>query len=339
MTWRGVWDIGVIVATAAAVSAGLIVWLKPLLVRYALARPNVRSSHKVPTPQGGGIAVVLATFAGVMMAAALSSIDRAALQEWWPLAGAATLLALVGAVDDIKTMPVAPRLVLQFLAVGTVVWLLPDEVRIVSFMPWWLERALAVVGGVYFVNLVNFMDGIDWMSVAEVVPLTGGVVLLGLLGAVPALAILTAAALAGAMAGFAPFNRPMAKLFLGDVGSLPIGLLLLWLLLQLASHGHLAAALLLPLYYLADATITLARRALAGERITQAHRSHYYQCALDRGWSVIAVVRRVFAVNLVLAALAAVTVLAGSTAVSMAMLALGLGAVAWLLFALATERR
>ena len=99
------------------------------------------------------------------------------------------------------------------------------------------------------------------------------------------------------MLGFAPFNRPVAKLFLGDGGSLPIGLVLGWLLLQLAGNGHLAAALLLPLYYVADATITLVRRMARGERITEAHRSHFYQIATTRGFSVMDVVKRVFGAN------------------------------------------
>jgi UDP-N-acetylmuramyl pentapeptide phosphotransferase/UDP-N-acetylglucosamine-1-phosphate transferase len=86
--------------------------------------------------------------------------------------------------------------------------------------------------------------------------------------------------------GLAPFNRPVARLFLGDVGSLPIGLLLGWLLVLLAGHGYLAAALLLPLYYLTDATITLLRRLMRSVPITQAHRSHYYQRALANGLSV-----------------------------------------------------
>ena len=111
------------------------------------------------------------------------------------------------------------------------------------------------------------------------------------------------------MLGFAPFNRPVARLFLGDGGSLPIGLVLGWLLLQLAGNGHLAAALLLPLYYLADATITLLRRMARGERITQAHRSHFYQIATTRGFSVMGVVRRGSSANVVLAWLAVVTVL------------------------------
>jgi UDP-N-acetylmuramyl pentapeptide phosphotransferase/UDP-N-acetylglucosamine-1-phosphate transferase len=108
------------------------------------------------------------------------------------------------------------------------------------------------------------------------------------------------------MIGFAPFNRPVARLFLGDVGSLPIGLLLGWLLILLA-NGHPVAALLLPLYYVADATITLLRRFVRGEPVMQAHRSHFYQHALDGGLSVLQIVGRVFVVNIALAGLAALS--------------------------------
>ena len=138
----------------------------------------------------------------------------------------------------------------------------------------------------WFVNLVNFMDGIDWMTVAEAVPITGAIVVLGLAGIVPSLATLVALALLGAILGFAPFNRPVARLFLGDVGSLPIGLVLGWLLLLLAASGHLAAALLLPLYYLADASITLLLRIARREAVWQAHRSHFYQRAVAGGLTV-----------------------------------------------------
>jgi UDP-N-acetylmuramyl pentapeptide phosphotransferase/UDP-N-acetylglucosamine-1-phosphate transferase len=135
----------------------------------------------------------------------------------------------------------------------------------------------------------------------------------------------------GAIIGFAPFNRPIARLFLGDVGSLPIGLLLYWLLLQLALRGHLLAALLLPLYYVADTTIVLLRRAINGEPITQAHRSHFYQLAIGRGFSVLQVVSRVFVANLALAALAIMTVARPSLIVDTVALALGSALVAWLL--------
>ena len=167
---------------------------------------------------------------------------------------AALFIAVVGFADDLKSMPVLTRLLLQALAVGAIIFTAPGELQIVPPCPIWIERGLLLLAGLWFVNLVNFMDGLDWMTVAEIVPITGAMVILGSLGEFPLPATLVAAALCGAMLGFAPFNRPVATIFLGDVGSLPIGLLLGWCLLQLAYHQQFAAALLLPLYYLLDAT-------------------------------------------------------------------------------------
>jgi UDP-N-acetylmuramyl pentapeptide phosphotransferase/UDP-N-acetylglucosamine-1-phosphate transferase len=140
------------------------------------------------------------------------------------------------------------------------------------------------------------------------------------------------------MIGFAPFNRPVAKLFLGDVGSLPIGLLLGWLLAMLAGNAHLVAAILLPLYYLADATITLVRRLMKGEPLTQAHRSHFYQQALDNGFSVYQIVVRVFFLNAILVGLAAIAVLNRSAIVEATVLAVGAFLVGGLLKAFASPR-
>jgi UDP-N-acetylmuramyl pentapeptide phosphotransferase/UDP-N-acetylglucosamine-1-phosphate transferase len=175
------------------------------------------------------------------------------------------------------------------------------------------------------------MDGIDWMTVAEVVPVTAGLTLFGLVGALPHDATFVALALCGAIIGFAPFNRPVAQLFLGDVGSLPIGLFLGWLLVLLAGGGHLAAALLLPLYYLADATITLLRRLTNGEQVLQAHRSHFYQRAMDHGLSVQTIVGRVFAVNVGLILLALATLWSPTLLVQAAALIAGGVLVGWLL--------
>ena len=197
---------------------------------------------------------------------------------------------------------------LQALAVGAIVLTSPSDLRIAPSVPFWVERGLLVLAGLWFVNLVNFMDGLDWMTVAEVVPVTAALALLGLFGELPLTAAIVAAALCGAMIGFAPFNRPVATIFLGDVGSLPIGLLLGWCLLQLAWHQHLAAALLLPLYYLADATVTLIRRVMRREPFWIAHRSHFYQRATDNGFTVMQVVSEVLTLNLALAALAAFSI-------------------------------
>jgi UDP-N-acetylmuramyl pentapeptide phosphotransferase/UDP-N-acetylglucosamine-1-phosphate transferase len=206
-------------------------------------------------------------------------------------------------------------------------------------VPWRIERACLVVGGVWFVNLVNFMDGIDWITMAEVVPVTGTIVLLGLSGVIGMLPTLAAAALLGATLGFAPFNRPVAPLFLGDAGSLSTGLLLCWLLLQVAGNGHLAAALILPLYYLADATITLARHISRREPFWQPHRTPFYQRATDNGFTVVGIVSRIFLLNLMLAALALFTIAAESIAVSLAALVTAIGIVAGLLVIFARTKQ
>ncbi len=295
-----------LLVAAALLSAALIRLLHPVLVRYALARPNARSSHRTPTPQGGGIAVIGAM---TLVLAGVALFAPALYGEPTRLAiviACAIALAIVGAVDDIRPLDAMPRLVLQGVAVLIVLTALPPDLRVVDVLPWWLERALLFVGLLWIINLVNFMDGIDWITVAEVVPVTAALALFGYWDALPRDGMIVAIALCGAMIGFAPFNRPVARLFLGDVGSLPIGLLLGWLLVLLA-RDHLAAAVLLPLYYAADATITLARRALKGERLTQAHRSHFYQRALDGGVGVMAIVSRVFWLNIALALLAAAT--------------------------------
>ena len=248
------------------------------------------------------------------------------------LFGAVIFIALVGMADDIRSIPVLPRLLLQAAAVGAILYFAPAELRIVPACPLWIERAFLLLAGLWFVNLVNFMDGLDLMTVAEVVPITAAMVLLGWSGTYPLTPTLVAAALCGAMLGFAPSNRPVAKVFLGDVGSLPIGLLLGWCLLQLAWHEQLTAALLLPLYYLADATITLFRRIARREPFWAAHRSHYYQRATDNGFSVPRVIGEVFGLNVVLALLALMSTKFNAIAVSLGLIAIGTIAVALVLY-------
>ena len=323
---------GLVFFAAGALSFVLLLCLKPMLQRYALAKPNARSSHKTPTPQGGGIAVIGAT--GVVLAGT-AIFFPAAIDEAWRLAVIFTsviALAVIGIADDVHPIAALPRLILQAAAVALVVAVLPDDLRALSFLPWWVERVLMFGALLWFVNAVNFMDGIDWMTVAEVVPVTTGFAIFGLMGVSPAGATLVALSLCGAMIGFAPFNKPIAQIFLGDVGSLPIGLVLGWLLVLLAGQGYLVAAILLPLYYLADATITLLRRFANGEAVMQAHRSHFYQRALDNGLSVYQIVGRIFVVNVVLAALAAATIFSTTPVFQLTVLAAGcalVGALLW----------
>src|SRR5256885_10279359 len=157
----------------AALSSGVVTWaIRPMLVRIALARPNARSSHRIPTPQGAGIAVIAATL--VAAVAVIAFAGPAEMKIPVAVFGATLFIAAVGFADDVHSIPVVPRLLLQGLAVATVILATPESLRIVPACPLWLERSLLLLAGLWFVNLVNFMDRLDLMTVAEIVPVTGG---------------------------------------------------------------------------------------------------------------------------------------------------------------------
>ncbi|GGC79596.1 glycosyl transferase [Chelatococcus reniformis] len=307
---------------AAITCLVLVRLLRPLLVRYALARPNARSGHRVPTPQGGGIAVLAAVIAGTagpLLAGALPGAGGPLLV----LAVAATGIALLGAVDDIRPLPVIPRLAGQAIAVVLALTAGGAELRLLPEVPLAVERGLELFAGLWFVNLTNFMDGLDLMTAAETVPLAAALAGLALAGWLPPAAGVVAGALLGALLGFVPHNWPVARLFLGDVGSLAIGLVLAWLLYRLAAAGAITAAVLLPMYYCLDASITLLRRLRRGERIWQAHRDHFYQQAADRGMPGLTIVGWVVALNLVLVALAVLSLIYDGVAAQIALVLAG----------------
>ncbi|WP_173043125.1 glycosyltransferase family 4 protein [Bosea sp. ANAM02] len=313
----------IICATAAVLAAVLCVALRPLLLRYALARPNARSSHRIPTPQGGGIAVLAGAFLALGASLWLAPVESEAARAVIVLGLAVTGLGIVGAWDDIRPLPASIRLVLQAVCVGFVLFRAAPELRLFpEFLPLSVERAFALLAGVWFVNLVNFMDGLDWITVAGMVPLAATLALAGMTGTIDPVTGWLAAALCGGLLGFAPFNRPVARLFLGDVGSLPIGLVTAYLLYRLAGTGAFAAALILPFYHIADATITLLRRLARGEKVWEAHRLHFYQQATTNGFGVMAVVGRVALLNFALAVIAGASLLWPALPVQFACLAI-----------------
>ena len=258
----------------AAVTLGAT-WLATFLVRRWLLRfavfdqPNARSSHVKATPRGGGIAVV------AVVLLAWGAIGRGSML----LLGLALGLAVLSWIDDLKGLPPGLRLAGHAAAVLTGLLALPDIAVFQGLLPPWLDRALAALMWIWFINLYNFMDGIDGITGVETAVIGIGVTGLAVwLGTLP-LAALHGASLAGAALGFLLWNWHPARIFLGDVGSVALGFLIGWLLLELAARGFWAAALLLPLYHLADASWTLGRRLLRRERIWQAHRGHFYQRA------------------------------------------------------------
>jgi len=220
------------------------------------------------------------------------------------LAGAWTL-AVLSWIDDLRSLPAALRLAVQAVIVAIAVYWLRDQGEVFQgLLPAWLDPLAAAILWLWFLNLFNFMDGIDGISGVEAVCIGGGLAALAALAADSAPPAWFGATLAAAAAGFLAWNWHPARIFLGDVGSVPLGFLLGFLLLALAARGFWAPALILPAYYLADATITIARRALRRERVWQAHAEHYYQRAVRSGLSHAQVSLAILTANLVLIALA-----------------------------------
>lgn len=285
--------------------------------------PNARSSHKEPVPSGGGLPVMAVVLGAIVLVHGVPEPHMA-----WPMLWAA-VLALVSWADDRRPLSPLLRFALHVVSVATCLAIMPVEQRILlAGAPLLLDRLVAGLCWVWFINLYNFMDGIDGLAGSETVMIALGVLLIATtLGAYPELLTL-AAALAGSAAGFLVWNWQRAKVFFGDSGSIPTGFLIGWMLVQLAAHGAPVAAVILPLYFLADATITLFRRILRGDAFWRPHREHFYQLAVRAGLAHQAVVLRVIVANAVLlgaammaasrpvfalaAAAAAVTVLIGS---------------------------
>ena len=312
-----------LIFVTGAATAAMIAFLKPALRRYALARPNARSSHAQPTPQGAGVAIITMPIVVLVMLVVMNGASAAT----WPLqlAAALVVLAVIGAVDDIWSLPVLVRLIGQIAAAGLVVHALPEMTAILPFVPHWIELTALVLGLVWFINLTNFMDGIDGITIVEMVCVATGIVLIATItGSDNVMSVVpVAVGLIGALLGFVPFNRHIASVFMGDVGSLPIGALVGWMLIVVAGDGNIAAALLLPLYYLSDATVTLVRRLSRGERLYEAHRSHSYQLAVQRGFRVPEVTNRIFGLNIALILLALLSVEFQSTIVDIIALSAG----------------
>lgn len=249
--------------------------------RQILDLPNERSSHKLPTPRGGGLAT---TPILVLLLLAMGWFHASAGLGMLGL-GALILLAISWA-DDRKGLPPLPRFMTHALVIGAFLVLMPVKLTVFDgLLPVWGDRLLAGIAWLWFVNLYNFMDGIDGITGVQTAALGLGVAIIATLA--PAMSMLdvipAGLTVAAIGAGFLVLNWHPAKIFLGDSGSIPLGYVLGGLLLLLAMQGQLAAALILPLYYLADATITLARRALNREKLWQAHRKHFYQRAVQGG--------------------------------------------------------
>lgn len=257
---------------AAATSVIVIAFARhPVFARVFADIPNDRSLHSVPVPRVGGF--------GIMLGIAVAVFAIGWQQAPAPAVAIALGLAVVSMLDDVRSLPVAVRLCAHVLAAAGLV-----AVYLTGW-PWWF-LALAVLTLVWVTNLYNFMDGSDGLA--------GGMTAIGFAayalaawsGGAPALAAV-AASIAAAALGFLAFNFPPARVFLGDAGSVPLGFLAAALGVVGFASGiwpvWFPAIVFSP--FIADASVTLLRRLARGERLSQAHKSHYYQRAIRLGYS------------------------------------------------------
>ncbi len=329
MHWSLILFVAAAAFTATLAATGAIQWI--LRRRAILDHPNERSSHSTPTPKGAGIAVIGCLTP--LLVVLLWSIPVAGVTT--DIIFAALALAALSWFDDLKGLNPLIRLLAQIAAVGFVLSLTWDtSVTANGYFGGLLgggwDAAVAGLLWVWFINLFNFMDGIDGIAGVETAAIgIGAAVVVAIAGLAPLFGLF-GIAMAAAAVGFLYWNWHPAKIFLGDVGSVPLGFLLGWLLLQLAAAGQWAPAIILPLYYLADATITLVRRGMRGEKVWQAHRQHFYQRAVVRGLSHAHVVRYILLADL---ALIACAVAAARGWVSWALVS-AMVVVSWLLYVL-----
>jgi UDP-N-acetylmuramyl pentapeptide phosphotransferase/UDP-N-acetylglucosamine-1-phosphate transferase len=270
--------------------------------RAVLDHPNDRSSHVQPTPRGGGIAVIAIL---VITWGHFGVLVPAVAPQLFTVLALAVALGAVSWLDDLRGLNPFLRLAIQAVAVVVGLWTMPGDPIFQGLLPTWAEQTILALCWLWFINLFNFMDGIDGIAGAETAAIGFGIALVAIIATLGPDLALYGVTLAAAALGFLRWNWQPAQIFLGDVGSVPIGFLIGWLLLTLAAEGAWIPALILPLYYLADATITLVKRLLRREKPWQAHRSHFYQRAAGAPGTHAPVVRRINATNFALVVLAA----------------------------------
>ncbi len=260
---------------------------------YLIDIPNARSNHKAPTPKGGGIAVVFALIITLLVADINYAIVLSLL-----------ILAAVSLMDDLINVPAWIRFLVQILAVTLALSILKTPV-FDGMLPMWADKLVTGFLWIWFINTFNFMDGIDGISPTEIICISLGFCLISVFNnsfpdPFSTYSLITYAA----GSGFLWWNWHPAKIFLGDVGSVPIGFFIGYLIVLAILSGYGYAAMILPAYYIADGGLTLLSRLVRGKKIWQAHSEHYYQKAVRKGMRHDTVVKFIFGLNLLLILLA-----------------------------------
>ncbi|WP_454837905.1 MraY family glycosyltransferase [Pseudomonas mohnii] len=257
-----------------------------VLRRYALAKslmdvPNERSSHTVPTPRGGGVAIVVSFTLALPLLTSLGLMSQYAM---YGLLGSGLLVAIIGFADDHGHIAAKWRLIGHFIASAWALFWLnglpPVQFFGIDFNFGWIGYILAAFFLVWMLNLYNFMDGIDGLASVQAISVCLAMCLIYWISGSVEL-VWAPLTLAAAVAGFLWWNFPPAKIFMGDAGSGFLGIILASMSIVAAwvNPAWLWCWLILLGVFIVDATWTLIRRMLRGEKVYQAHRSHAYQQA------------------------------------------------------------
>lgn len=313
----------VTMAAAAAFAFTFLATLRAVVApsRLPVATSNHRSMHVGGVPTSGGVAVVASALAGSAAVSGLGPLTT-------PILLGAVVLLGISWLDDATELSASWRFAAQVFAASLAVSAIHATAGPVlgGVLPPGSDALVAILALVWFVNLFNFMDGIDGIAGAEgIAVLAGALAVHAASGGtgdslLPTLAVL----LMSALAGFLFWNWHPARIFLGDAGAVPIGFLVAAVLFDLAARVSLAAALILPLVFAADASLTLVRRLVAGEQPWVPHRTHLYQRAALADARHDLFVGRMSAVNMALAGLALLAL-----AAPVAALGLAVGLVSW----------
>lgn len=262
-----------------AISASCVYFLMRSAAALGLVQvPVARSSHVKPTPTGGGVGIVLAALLAALALSGETSKDLMLL-------ALAFIIAVVGFIDDRHPLPARLRLAIQAGAVAGALLLIQPTAAVTSGTGVVLQLAAAVlllISGIWWINLFNFMDGIDGIASQQAITMMISAMLLSILqdsGATLDWTWWMMAVVATATLGFLVFNWPPAKIFMGDAGSTFLGFIIFALALQTLVQGWMTLPqwLLLALLFAADTTTTLAIRFLGRDRLSEAHRAHAYQ--------------------------------------------------------------
>ncbi len=291
------------IPAAVLISAVLTGFFRQYALRVKLLdHPNDRSAHEVAIPRGGGVAVVATFLASTFFLCQAGYVKPVIVTIFFACGG---LVALVGYIDDHHSVPAGIRFAVHLIAAASFLFLVLESPNVLLFpldivfsLPIFV---LAVIGLVWLLNLYNFMDGIDAIAGLETISVAGGAAFIiwlhnGNYGHIFLLLFLAAATL-----GFLIWNWPPAKIFMGDACSGFLGFCLGVLALITSATGaiNLWSWLILLSFFVADATVTLVRRVLLGEKFYEAHRSHAYQILARRRQSHVKVSMLFFFLNMI----------------------------------------